>query len=305
MRDFPIHVDFLRVGKDTEVNVDVPVHFINEDKSPGIKRGGVLNIVRHEIEFHCPANAIPDFITVDLDGTDIGNSVHISAVKLPAGRSPGDRRPRLHGRYYRRFLGDEARGRRRRRPRRPEANPTTEAAGRREVGPTRREETRCCFSQVSAIPARATPNNRHNVGFMAADAIHRRHSLLALVEEVPGAEIAEGRLGGEKVLLLKPQTFMNLSGQAVGEAMRFYKLEPRRPHRLLRRARPRARQGAGEDAAAAPAATTASARIDGHFGQDYRRVRIGIGHPGIKEMVSAARAQRFRQGRPRVAGAAA
>ena len=67
VRDFPIHVDFLRVGKDTEVNVDVPVHFINEDKSPGIKRGGVLNIVRHEVEFHCPANAIPEFITVDLD----------------------------------------------------------------------------------------------------------------------------------------------------------------------------------------------------------------------------------------------
>ena len=88
IRDFPVHVDFLRIGKDTEVNVDVPVHFINEDKSPGIKRGGVLNIVRHEVEFHCPANAIPDFITVDLEGTDIGDSIHISAVKLPAGIRP-------------------------------------------------------------------------------------------------------------------------------------------------------------------------------------------------------------------------
>ena len=88
-----MHVDFLRIGKDTEVNVDVPVHFINEDKSPGIKRGGVLNIVRHEVEFHCPANAIPDFITVDLEGTDIGDSIHISAVKLPEGIRPviGDR----------------------------------------------------------------------------------------------------------------------------------------------------------------------------------------------------------------------
>ena len=88
VRDFPVHVDFLRIGKDTEVNVDVPVHFINEDKSPGLKRGGVLNIVRHEVEFHCPANAIPDFITVDLAGTDIGDSIHISAVKLPAGVKP-------------------------------------------------------------------------------------------------------------------------------------------------------------------------------------------------------------------------
>lgn len=88
VRDFPMHVDFLRVGANTEVNVQVPVHFINEEKSPGIKRGGTLNIVRHEVEFHCPATAIPDFITVDLDGTEIGDSIHISAVKLPKGVKP-------------------------------------------------------------------------------------------------------------------------------------------------------------------------------------------------------------------------
>jgi len=86
--DNPVHVDFLRIGKNTEVNVNVPVHFINEDKSPGIKRGGVLNIVRHEVEFHCPANAIPDSITVDLAGTNIGDSIHISAVTLPANVKP-------------------------------------------------------------------------------------------------------------------------------------------------------------------------------------------------------------------------
>lgn len=88
VRDFPMHVDFLRVGANTEVNVQVPVHFINEEKSPGIKRGGTLNIVRHEVEFHCPAQAIPEFITVDLDGTEIGDSIHISAVKLPKGVKP-------------------------------------------------------------------------------------------------------------------------------------------------------------------------------------------------------------------------
>jgi len=93
IRDFPMHVDFLRIGKDTVVTVEVPVHFINEDKSPGIKRGGTLNVVRHEVEFTVPANAIPEFITVDLAGTDIGDSLHISAVKLPAGVKPtiGDR----------------------------------------------------------------------------------------------------------------------------------------------------------------------------------------------------------------------
>jgi large subunit ribosomal protein L25 len=88
VRDFLMHVDFLRVGKDTVVTVNVPVHFVNEDDAPGITRGGVLNVVRHEIEFTCPATAIPEYIEVDLTGLDIGDSVHISAVKLPEGVSP-------------------------------------------------------------------------------------------------------------------------------------------------------------------------------------------------------------------------
>jgi len=87
VRDFTMHVDFLRVSGNTEVTVDVPVHFVNEDKS-AIKQGGVLNIVRHTVEFHCPANAIPEFITVDLNGAKIGDSIHISAVKLPKGVRP-------------------------------------------------------------------------------------------------------------------------------------------------------------------------------------------------------------------------
>ena len=88
VRDVPLHVDFLRVGKDTIVTVNVPVHFVNEEKSPGIKRGGVLNVVRHEVEFTVPANAIPEFITVDLAGLEIGASVHISHIKLPEGVKP-------------------------------------------------------------------------------------------------------------------------------------------------------------------------------------------------------------------------
>jgi large subunit ribosomal protein L25 len=93
VKDFPMHVDFLRIDRDSVVTVEVPVHFVNEEKSPGLKRGGVLNIVRYEVEFVCPADAIPDFITVDLDGTDLGDSIHISAVKLPVGVKPtiGDR----------------------------------------------------------------------------------------------------------------------------------------------------------------------------------------------------------------------
>jgi large subunit ribosomal protein L25 len=87
VRDFTMHVDFLRVSGNTEVTVEVPVHFENEDKS-AIKQGGVLNIVRHTVEFHCPANDIPEFITVNLDGAKIGDSIHISAVKLPKGVRP-------------------------------------------------------------------------------------------------------------------------------------------------------------------------------------------------------------------------
>ena len=92
VRDFTMHVDFLRVSGDSEVSVEVPVHFVNEDKS-AIKIGGVLNVVRHEVELYCPASDIPEFITVDLAGAKIGDSLHISAVKLPKGVRPviGDR----------------------------------------------------------------------------------------------------------------------------------------------------------------------------------------------------------------------
>ncbi|KJS16635.1 MAG: 50S ribosomal protein L25 [Hoeflea sp. BRH_c9] len=88
VRDFLMHVDFLRVSKNTQVTVEVPVHFENEEKSPGLKRGGVLNVVRHSVEFHCPANAIPDSITVDLTGLEIGDGIHISHVTLPEGVEP-------------------------------------------------------------------------------------------------------------------------------------------------------------------------------------------------------------------------
>ncbi|MCG6857802.1 MAG: 50S ribosomal protein L25/general stress protein Ctc [Salaquimonas sp.] len=88
VRDFVTHVDFLRIGKGSRVVVEIPVHFVNEDDSPGLKRGGVLNIVRHEIEVECPATAIPDAFEIDLDGLDIGDSVHISHVSLPDGVTP-------------------------------------------------------------------------------------------------------------------------------------------------------------------------------------------------------------------------
>ncbi|MGO6671081.1 50S ribosomal protein L25/general stress protein Ctc [Rhizobium leguminosarum] len=88
VRDFTMHVDFLRVSGNTQVTVEIPVHFINEEKSPGLKVGGVLNIVRHEVEVHCPADAIPEFFNIDLSGKKIGDSIHIAEVTLPKGVTP-------------------------------------------------------------------------------------------------------------------------------------------------------------------------------------------------------------------------
>jgi len=88
VKDLPIHVDFMRIGKDGRIRVEVAVRFINEALSPGLKRGGVLNIVRHDIEVTCPYDKIPLFFEVDLTGLEIGRSVHISAIKLPAGVEP-------------------------------------------------------------------------------------------------------------------------------------------------------------------------------------------------------------------------
>jgi len=81
----PIHVDFLRIGEHSKVNVNIPVRFDNEEDSPGLKRGGVLNVVQHEIELICDASEIPDELHVDLTGLDIGDSIHISQVSLPKG----------------------------------------------------------------------------------------------------------------------------------------------------------------------------------------------------------------------------
>ncbi|MET3898291.1 large subunit ribosomal protein L25 [Devosia sp. UYZn731] len=85
VKDFAIHVDFLRVGKGTKLNVQVHVNFINEEASPGIKRGGTLNVVHHTLDLTVDADNIPEEITVDLTGLDIGDTIHLSSIKLPAG----------------------------------------------------------------------------------------------------------------------------------------------------------------------------------------------------------------------------
>jgi large subunit ribosomal protein L25 len=86
--DEPIHIDFLRVVAGVQIKIEVPVQFINHEKSPGLKRGGVLNIVRRKIELKCPSEKIPENITIDLDGIDIGESFKISSIKLEENVTP-------------------------------------------------------------------------------------------------------------------------------------------------------------------------------------------------------------------------
>jgi len=86
--DQPLHVDFLRLEAGARLKLSIPVRFDNEAESPGIKRGGVLNIVRHEVELDCPVENIPEQLVADLDGTEIGDSIHISQIALPDGVVP-------------------------------------------------------------------------------------------------------------------------------------------------------------------------------------------------------------------------
>lgn len=126
--------------------------------------------------------------------------------------------------------------------------------------------------------------NRHNVGFMAVDRIAADHGFPAWRAKFQ-AEMSEGRLGGERVVLLKPQTYMNLSGQSVGEAMRFFKAEPGdivvfHDELDLAPGRVRVKDGGGH------AGHNGLRSLHQHIGDAYRRVRIGIGHPGHKDRVS-------------------
>ena len=83
--DAPLHVDFLRLSKGVKIRMNIQVSFINEGISVGLKRGGIINVVRHEIEFMCPPDAIPDSIVVDLEKWDVGDSIHIEDITLPEG----------------------------------------------------------------------------------------------------------------------------------------------------------------------------------------------------------------------------
>lgn len=134
-------------------------------------------------------------------------------------------------------------------------------------------------------PGKKYEHNRHNIGFMVLDRIADDHGFAPWKAKFQ-AELSEGRLGSEKVLLLKPQTFMNLSGQAVGEAMRFYKLTPAdvtvfHDELDLAPGKVRVKMGGGH------AGHNGLRSIHQHIGAEYQRVRLGIGHPGHKDKVAS------------------
>ena len=133
-------------------------------------------------------------------------------------------------------------------------------------------------------PGTKHARQRHNIGFMAVDAIIRRHSFSLMRKKFKG-EIADGEIAGEKVLLVKPQTFMNLSGEAVGEAMRFYKIKPTDIYVFydeldLAAGKVRIKTGGGHGG------HNGIKSLDAHCGKDYKRIRLGIDHPGHKERVT-------------------
>jgi PTH1 family peptidyl-tRNA hydrolase len=133
-------------------------------------------------------------------------------------------------------------------------------------------------------PGRRYAGNRHNIGFMAADEIHRRHRFSAWRARFEG-EISEALLGGDKAYILKPATYMNESGRSVGQALRFHKIEPASLVVLhdeldLPPGKLRVKTGGGHGG------HNGLKSIEAHVGKEFRRVRLGIGHPGAKELVN-------------------
>jgi PTH1 family peptidyl-tRNA hydrolase len=140
-------------------------------------------------------------------------------------------------------------------------------------------------------PGQRYAGNRHNIGFMIADAIARRHGFAPWRRRFHGL-VAEGQMGGERVLLLKPETYMNDSGRAVSEAAQFYKLEPAdvvvfHDEIDLPPGKVRVKTGGGT------AGHNGLRSVAGHIGGDFHRVRIGVGHPGIRELVEYYVLQEF------------
>ena len=308
VRDFPIHVDFMRLGEGATIRVSVPLRVQNGETAPGVKRGGTVNIVTHTLELECSVDNIPQYIDADVGALEISHSLHLSDIKLPAGVKSLSREdatlvtivpPSGYAEEQKAAAAAAAAGG----AAAPAAGAAAGAAAapaagaarlrrrvprHRPVAATRRSKpardaASCDSLLASVIPARKYANNRHNIGFMAVDEIARRHGFAPWRRRFQG-ETSEGTLDHEKVVLLKPTTYMNDSGRAVQEAANFFKLAAGditvfQDELELPPAKVRVKVGGGI------AGHNGLRSISSHIGNDYRRVRLGIGHPGIKELV--------------------
>ena len=251
--DRPVHVDFMRLKEGTKIVLAIPVRFRGQENSPGIKRGGVVNIVRHEIELLCPVENIPEFIEADLSGLEIHGTLHISNIKLPEGVVPmvkerdftiasivaptsviEEARAAAAAAAAAAACGAAPRSRRRCRTGRGRGRSggrCSTSRGRRSGCEGRREEVSAASPKRLSEPRSMTETplliaglgnpgadyarNRHNAGFMAVDVIHESYRFGPWRGRFSGV-LSEGKLGGRKTYLLKPMTYMNDSGQSVG-----------------------------------------------------------------------------------------
>ena len=309
-----LHADFLRVTPRTMIHVSVPVHVINEDMSPGLTLNkGLLNIGYHELEVICQATNIPEVIEIDLAGKNIGDSIHMQDLTLPEGTKPASNR-NLDAGFHRRTAPYRGRGSRGGR-----GCSRCRCSGTSRQKITIRHGARCLFAFTAGAPvscrrscvlwlalthvvmaAESRPDmwliaglgnpggeyerHRHNIGFMATEALAAHYGLPQFRVKFNGL-ISEGRIGAQKVVLLKPQTFMNDSGLSVGQTAKFYKILPNHILALhdeldIPAGTVKVKQGGGH------AGHNGLRSLDSHLGQqDYWRVRLGIGHPGGKAEV--------------------
>ena len=299
--DRPIHVDFLRITAGSTITVEVPVHFVNEADSPRHQARRRAQRRPPPGRTGLPGGQHSQHIVADLTGLDINDSLHISAIELPEGVKPTiDRDFTVATIAAPAGIKEEIRAA-------ADAAAAAETAAgeaKAEGGDAKKADGAKRKAEATARSSPATPGagrgamlllvglgnpgpeyaaHRHNVGFMARRCDPPPPRLQPVAAEIPG-EIAEGTFAGEKCLLLKPQTYMNESGRAVGEAMRFYKLAPEDVlviHDEVDLPPGKIRMKAGGGAAGHNGLRS----IAGAIGDGFRRLRIGVGHPGVKEAV--------------------
>ena len=233
--DNPIHVDFQRLVAGERIKVAVPVHFENDGISPGLKRGGMLNVVRHAVEVYCDADNIPDQFTADLAQLDFNDNVRWHDLRGPRTRGAVIDRDFVVATVVAPTKVEEAAAARGRDAcRRRTGQSAGESARQARADPAGPGFVR--WSSVTGKhvmllwvglgnPEPGMARNRHNIGFMALDVIAIRHGFSPWRRRFKGLT-AEGSIGGEKILALKPLTYMNASGEAVQAAAAFYKLPP-------------------------------------------------------------------------------